>query len=850
MKIASHLLPLITGILFSQFVYAQSPATLRSSISASVTTAKPLDVLQLLHASGKEIRIRDGKGREYVRCSTKPVISFRVAGALGTHTIESLSANNTTQRLLEFTVTAHTKIDDGGYYRDMFTLFYKGMFADADAPNGTYPLQWNGKSYQVVVPWVLDNFHTNKGLQYFLPNGKELVDIMREAQREDGMIYSFIQYMPNADYFLTRDKTSGYSKKIGDRIFVRQPTENHPEYIYVNTIYACWKSDGNEEWMRKNLASAAAALNYCHRDPSRWSNRFGLLKRVYTIDSWDFAVEDEYTPDIGITNSMMIDPVLSKFGVFFGDNTGYIAACYQLAEMYEQVNEREQAANWKKQGDEIRDRLNKLSWNGRFFTHFIDEDPSVIRKLGVDEKTQIAQSNAYSLNRNLDQVQKAAILSTYQQLQQKLPVGSPGEWYSIYPPFEKGFETHGAKWQYMNGGVGGHVAGELALGAYTSGFEKYGTDILNRLFELGKKHVNKIWFSYTGAETPAPSKPRFRPVGLKDQANMDITNTRNDRALPWMLSKKPGDDLHQLPTGQQVLAGIPFHLQDPADNQRKAIVAVSRQAGFPNSIEIPINDTVGCFYLLHTAAKAASENIAGQLTIRYTDGTSRVQYLVMEKHLTYWWFSQLKTSYSGIAWYGKNDVSEGIGLSWAAINNPAPGKKVQSLQVEAAAGSGIYTLLGLTVSNQPHLEPVKPTSFGGPDNWAAATAMAGLIEGLAGCRNAAGSVAFRNAVVAPKWTTTPSDSIAVCVTYAGSNAYTAYRFEHHSNRKEIELYLTSSGERISLQLLLPATASSLISVTKGGQPVKYRIRKHEQGGSYVELEHHPLQTQQLLIRYQ
>jgi hypothetical protein len=107
------------------------------------------------------------------------------------------------------------------------------------------------------VPWVLDNFHTTKGLQYFLPNGKELIDIMRQSQRDDGMIYSFIQYMPNADYWLTRDKFSGYSKMIGDKVFVRQPTENHPEYIYVNTIYACWKSDGDDGWMKKNLSSAS-----------------------------------------------------------------------------------------------------------------------------------------------------------------------------------------------------------------------------------------------------------------------------------------------------------------------------------------------------------------------------------------------------------------------------------------------------------------------------------------------------------------------------------------------------------------------------------------------------------------
>ena len=196
----------------------------------------------------------------------------------------------------------------------MFDLFYKGMFADEK--EGTYPVTWNGNTYHVFVPWVLDNFHTMKGMKYFLPNGKELIDIMRQAQREDGMIYSFVQYMPNADYFLTRDKFSGYSKKIGDKVFVRQPTENHPEYVYVNTIYACWKSDGDDEWMKNNLISAAKALDYTINDPARWSKRFGLLKRVYTIDSWDFAVEDEYMPDIGITNTMIIDPCEIKIWCF------------------------------------------------------------------------------------------------------------------------------------------------------------------------------------------------------------------------------------------------------------------------------------------------------------------------------------------------------------------------------------------------------------------------------------------------------------------------------------------------------------------------------------------------------
>jgi len=102
------------------------------------------------------------------------------------------------------------------------------------------------------------------------------------------------------------------------------------------------------------------------------------------------------------------------------------------------------------------------------------EDPTVIRKLGVDEKSQLAQSNAYSLNRDLSSEQNKVIIQTYMELKKNLPIGSPGEWYTIYPPFQKGFGSHNDIWQYMNGGVGGHVAGELALGAYRNGKKKAG----------------------------------------------------------------------------------------------------------------------------------------------------------------------------------------------------------------------------------------------------------------------------------------------------------------------------------------------------------------------------------------
>ncbi|MDQ3847102.1 MAG: hypothetical protein M3342_24265 [Bacteroidota bacterium] len=763
---------------------------------------QPLQMLALTGVQSGRIKVMDGIGKEYVNLSVQPVTIFVVGGALGRHTVQVLDNNGRITHQFSFYADAKTEVNDGGEYKRFFDLLYKGMWWN---PGKIGSVSWNGKTYHYFVPWGLDHFHTMKGLQYFNGQGAEFVDLCREAQREDGMIWSFVQYMPNADYWLTRDKNTGYSRRIGDRVFVRQPTENHPEYIYVSTIYKCWKASGDTAWMKKNLVSAAKALDYTVNDPARWSKRFGLLKRVYTIDSWDFQVEDEYLPDLGITNSMILDPVKSKFGVFFGDNTGYITACYQLAEMFDLAGNHNEANRFRTRGSEIKERLDKLAWNGRFFTHFIEEDPTVKRNLGVDEKSQIAQSNAYSINRDISPAQKKAIIETYLDLRKQLPVGSPGEWYAIYPPFQRGFGQHNAIWQYMNGGVGGHVAGELARGAFENGYEKYGADILRRLFELGKKYDNKIYFAYTGSIPPPPPPPRYKPLDLRPYANMDYWDIGSNEAKPWMLVKRKGDDLHNLPPGEQMFSNIRFNVIDPGKNNRKAVVAVSRLQGFPSSVEIPVNDTAGSIYLLHTSTKPTSENVVGNVAFEYNDGSRRNQYIIMDKHLTYWWFSQLKTDRSGIAWYGKNDVSEGVGLSWCAIDNPSPKKIISKVILQAPADSGIYTVLGITLADKPHYVPVNPVSFGGPDNWAAATVMAALIEGQCGVRDK--GVAFRQPIVSPRWVAAGVDSINVTVRYPASDGYVAYRFRHDEKKKQIKLTATGNAEQIDFHVLLPDKVS-------------------------------------------
>jgi hypothetical protein len=800
------------------------PVLLRSDETgghAPAAPVAPLDSLVVTGVEGGSVEVVDGAGRIYFRAPASAQVAFRAGGTLGAQQVVIHDASGRETGRLDFAVDAGTTIDDGGRYRDMFTLFRNGM--NTDAPTGVSHAEWNGKTFHYFEPWVLDHYHTMKGMKYFSPVGAEFVDVANAAQREDGMIWSFILIDGDIPYYQTCYGPFGYVRQYGDRYFVRQPVENHPEYIYVSTIYQCWKAAGDDAWMKSKLGSAARALDYCLNDPARWSQRFQLLKRVYTIDSWDFQVDDAYTPKIGLTNTMLIDPAKSKFGVFFGDNTHYAASCEELAEMLEHAGDTGAAAKYRERAAGIRQRLNALSWNGHFYTHFIDDDPTVHRDLGVDEKTQIAQANAYSLNRGIGPERAAAIIETYLNLKRNLPPGSPGEWYAIYPPFGKGFTLHDQVWQYMNGGVGGHVAGELARGAFENGQETYGLDILERLTDLGHKHGDRIWFAYTGSIPPPPPPPKFTPVDLSALANMDIEDQGGPKAAPWMMTSKTGDDIRGLPRGRQVFADIPFAVTDPAANQRRAAVAVSRRPGLPAVVDVPVNGPAGCLYLLHTATKPTSEKVCGSVSFVYGDGTRHTQYLIMDKHLAYWWFSRLKTDTSGIAWHGPSPVAADVALSWCAIDNPHPEKSISSVRFEAPNDDGIYTLVGLTLADRAHYIPPNPVSFGGPDNWAAATAMAALIEGLAGVKDAPLSQAYAHPLLSPRWDLSPAASVKAVVRYAASKGYVAYNYVHHTDQREVLLTVTSGGEAIDCHLLLPETAAAAKAVESGGAPVAFRM---------------------------
>jgi hypothetical protein len=803
-------------------VIAQQQAGIR--VFSKTGQFKPLEEAIVVCEKPGVLIVKDARGREYFRSSASTMVGITVAGSVGRHTVLLLNKNGILTDSAHFTVETSTSIADGGKIGDMFRLFHQGMLVYN--PDGVSQITWNGKTYSYFVEWVLDNNNTMKGMQYFSPSGAGLVDLLRENQQPNGMIWSFVRSGDDdSHYYNTAYSSLGYFKKDQDAWFVRQPVENHVEYNFVNMIYQQWKASGDEGWMKNNLDCAMRALDYSVTDTVRWSKRFRLLKRPYCIDSWDFQVDDEYTPYAPVSPTMVIVPGKTKFGIFFGDNTGYYEACNQLSEMLNHAGLKDQAKLYQQRGQDILARLNALSWNGHYYRHFIDEDPSVIRHLGVDEKSQIAQGNMYSVNRGLPHDMDVAIIQTYLGLKKKLPAGSPGEWYAIYPPFEKGFGLHNQKWQYMNGGVAGHAAGELARGACENGYEKYGAGILDELYTLGREHGNRVWFALTGSIPPPPPPPHFKTVDISAVANMDLRDQGGNGARPWMNTTRPGNDMRGLPVGDQVFKNVPFTILDPANNQRRAVAAISTQSGMPDHIEIPVGDTAATVYLLHSSSDNIPGNVAGAITFRYADGAEASQYLMKGKEVTNWWFPQLENDHAGVAWWGPNLCSTKVGVCWAAVNNPYPAKKIATLVFHAPLEGGIYVVLGITLSDRVHY--IRPTveSFGGPDNWAASNAMAALIEGLAGVKN--GGLAYDRVNLSPRWMAAGVDSVDVTVQLAASGGYVAYRYVHHKDRKEIEMHLTGSGNSVHSHVLLPPDCQGVVSFTVNRKPEVFALSRIE-----------------------
>ncbi|MEI7771810.1 MAG: hypothetical protein WCI67_17590 [Chloroflexales bacterium] len=328
--------------------------------------------------------------------------------------------------------------------------------------------------------WLRDHVYQGRAFRYFEPDLTSLLDAFRDAQRPDGSLPDVIDYPAR---FVTAS---------------RKEVEADLEFLFVQGVYEAWQASGDDAWLKQNMDAMRRALRYITSDPLRWDAARGLVRRPYTIDMWDFAYGPTTTsPDGKPAPRHWIEPG-TIWGTFHGDNTGLAHAMHLMAAMERQAGDPALADGWDQQGDEIMARLNAVSWNGRFFTHFVPEDPG-FQTAGVNASKQVSLSNVYALNRGVLSVQQGELIVKRYFMRRDFGKAF-AEWYSIDPPFPAGsYGMAGGKGEipgeYVNGGIMPLVGGELARGAFRYGAESYGFDILRRYAKLTElTGASYLWY--------------------------------------------------------------------------------------------------------------------------------------------------------------------------------------------------------------------------------------------------------------------------------------------------------------------------------------------------------------------
>lgn len=770
--------------------------------------------------------VRDGEQQPYLESRFDGEVEITVAGALGTHSVSILSPQGQLLAFSTFEVDCQTSVTStSGTFGALLKNLYWTMASEG--PVGA--TRYRGRVFTYWVPWLMDNTNTLKGMKYFWPEVTSNIDFYVASQREDGMVWE--NFEPRTTVETDWERRFAYGDfarpaENGWLLLRRAPVENHVEAFLLEAIYAAWKVTGDTAWMSAKVDAAVKAVKYATSDPYRWSTKYELLKRGFTIDTWDFLCKSEAALVGG--DIMKIELGKTHFGIFYGDNTNMIAGLFRLAEMLDAAGRAGEAQSYRALGRGLEARLNALSWNGEFYTHWIPEDSSLKFDMGVDIKLQVSLSNAYSLNRGISDDKCVAILKTYQRIRREMPSASPGEFYAIFPPFERGFGNEDAKWEYMNGGVMSCVAGELARGAFEHGFEAYGVDILRRYQGIAERHNNYVPGILRGDEKQPPQRT-LTPVDLRGIANADLGG--GAQGVPGWIGE-PGNDLSRMPTGRQVFRGVPFDVIDPEANGRRACIGVSSAEDYLREATVPVQSTAKSLYLLHAKA---GDDLVGKLTWRYADETSHWEYIRAGVNVNHWWGpadSEFNYRYGPggqermqVAWRGSNQKFRNVGVYVTSFANPKPEKSIASLDLECLDTGAKWMVLGVTLSDaEPFLPPWNDVSTGMPNNWGAAALTAAMIEGLCGVRD--DGIAFSEARIAPRWAAAQEADADVSVRYAASQGYVAYQYRHDSAANMITTLFTGSALQYELAVLLP-TGTLLRSALLNGQTVQPGTRTIE-----------------------
>ena len=332
---------------------------------------------------------------------------------------------------------------------------------------------------RVNLHWIRDYVLTMKGFRYTEKDLRTFPDLLLEKQHAKGFFYEIIA--PVSDMHSGRPWVKdGVTTRISSPEccyyeegmafgLCRLELEADIEYLMVEGVHMIWQATGDDQWLAQAMPKLEKGLDYICSDPLRWDSHYQLAKRPRTLDTWDFLDNMRSSHDRAIHPD---DPM----GIFHGDNTGLFNARLIMAKLHRYLGNTAAAKRHEELAAALRERIMTHLWNGDFFRHFLAIDPV---DYGVDEARQMSLSNAYALNRNiLNFAEKKRVIAAYRAMRDKYH-GEYDDFRNLEPPYPM---FHGRKaGQYVNGAIAPFVAGQLALGAFETGEESYGVDILKRM---------------------------------------------------------------------------------------------------------------------------------------------------------------------------------------------------------------------------------------------------------------------------------------------------------------------------------------------------------------------------------
>lgn len=351
----------------------------------------------------------------------------------------------------------------------------------------------------VYKNWIRDHVHTMKAFKHWERDLRTYLDFTLGHQRPDGSFLELIKQMDDRHWsFVAEDDIIFFPE---DNVYLaRLDIESDVEYLVVEGATQYYKATADRKWLRKNLRKLEAAIGYSTSSPKRWDPEHGLVKRAYTIDTWDFSYEKSGPYDRRITEK-------TPMAIMHGDNSGVYQAMLQLAWMNRQLHRKGRARRWENKAAALRENAIKYLWNGKYFKHQL---PLGCSPADDKEDIRLSLSNTYDINRGFTTLEQSrSIVEEY--MFRRDTTSAFAEWFTIDPRYWPKFGDSYAHPAYINGLITSFTAGELSKAAFSCGHEQYGWDILCRFYDNMEKDGGNVYFLYD-RYTRAPQNAKVGPA--------------------------------------------------------------------------------------------------------------------------------------------------------------------------------------------------------------------------------------------------------------------------------------------------------------------------------------------------